>query len=98
MAGPAKQPRFFTDFSLGRFLFKASGLFIGLLGAGSAFSDYSSFVSELRDSMKAERWTIFYIYGAWMAAFAIYELVRLKARYDLAVLRYERQRRPRRKR
>jgi len=92
-----ERPAFFGNFSLGRFLFKASGLYIGLLGAGSAFSDYSKPVSDLRDALKAEKWTVFYAFGAWMAVSVLIELVRRKIRHDLAILRYERLKRVRKR-
>lgn len=94
----AKQrPRFFDGFNLGRFLFKASGLFVALLSAGSIFADYSRWVSDLRDGIKAGRWTIFYAYGAWMTVSFAIELARRKVRHDLAVLRFDRVRRKRRR-
>ncbi|MGA1800172.1 hypothetical protein VH567_15485 [Sphingomonas sp. 4RDLI-65] len=94
----AKKPQFFNSFVLSRFLFKVSALYVGMLSVGSAFSDYSQFVSDLRDALKAERWTVFYIYGFWVAAFFALELVRRKVRYDLDVLRYERLSKSRRRR
>jgi hypothetical protein len=94
----AKQrPRFFSGFDPGRYLLKVTGLFLALLGVGSAFADYSSWVSDLRDRIKAEEGTIFYAYGGWMLVSFAIELVRRKVRHDLAVLRFERAGRRRRR-
>ena len=85
-----KRPRLFDEFELWRFGIKTTGLFMGTLGFGSLCADYSYWVADLRDEIKAGGVTIFYIYGVWSSSFFGLELVRLKLRHDLAILRWER--------
>lgn len=82
-------PRFFDDFSLVRFLSKAVLLYLGLLGFGTAFADWSNLVSSIRDQVKADGLTVFYGFGAWLALLGAYELLRMKLRYDLQMSRIE---------
>lgn len=91
MSGPI-QPfnrKFFEGFSFARFFIKSIGLFLAILGAGSAFADWSSWVTELRDAVRDEKYGIFVVFLVWEGLFFLYELLRLKLRYDLAHARWE---------
>ena len=61
MSTPARpfDRKFFEGFSFARFLTKTIGLFIAILGAGSAFADWSLWLAELRDAVRDEKYAIF---------------------------------------
>lgn len=89
-------PRFFAGFNPTTYAIKSVGLFLAILGAGSAFADWSAWVSEIRDDVKGGGFTVFYLFLFWEVAWFAFEMVRLKLRYDLAVVRIQNRRRKRR--
>lgn len=79
--------RFFQDFSLPRFVAKATLSCIVFAAGVKTAADYSDIVEGWINGIKRTPWLFLKLYAAWVAMLFIVELVKLKVRFDLRALR-----------
>jgi hypothetical protein len=91
---PKFERRLFHGFSLWRYFAKWFGLFVFMLGVGTAFSDWSFRIKAVRDSVSRDGTMVFEALFFWMVLGLIFEILRLKLKRDIAQVRWENRRRP----